>query len=160
MADRPKRILLLRHAEKPDEDSDPNLSTRGFTRAAALSVSIPAMFGRPAFIVATKTTEKSARPVQTVTPLASTLRLEVHDSHKDEEFQAVADALLSHEKFRDEQVVVCWHHGKLPQLAKALGVVDPPSWEDDVFDRFWLIEFDGEEAKLAEQPQRLLFGDG
>jgi hypothetical protein len=56
-------------------------------------------------------------------------------------------------------VVVCWHHGKIPALSAALGVADPPTWDEGVFDRVWLVTFPAGQATLADLPQTLLFGD-
>src|SRR3977135_4277449 len=43
----PSRILLMRHAEKPDDPGDPDLTEAGRARAAALARYIPATFGKP-----------------------------------------------------------------------------------------------------------------
>jgi hypothetical protein len=69
----PQQIVILRHAEKPDHRGDKALSTKGFTRAAAIAVYLPAAFGVPDFIVATMESVDSNRPVLTVTPLAQRL---------------------------------------------------------------------------------------
>ena len=42
-----------------------------------------------------------------------------------------------------ETVLVCWRHGKLPELAQALGVTPPQDpWPGSVFDRYWVIDSD------------------
>ena len=75
----PRTVLIIRHAEKPgdagsDDDDDaaananPDLSTRGRERAAALAYHLPDRFGRPDFTIATRRSDKSDRPVETITP--------------------------------------------------------------------------------------------
>jgi hypothetical protein len=56
-------------------------------------------------------------------------------------------------------VLICWHHGKIPDLAKALGVFNPPKWDGKVFDRVWQITYTKGKASLADLPQMLLYGD-
>src|ERR1700681_1377892 len=49
----PSRIILMRHADKPDDPDDPDLSTAGVTRAQHLATYIPQTFGKPDYIIAT-----------------------------------------------------------------------------------------------------------
>jgi len=55
--------------------------------------------------------------------------------------------------------LICWHHGKIPDLAKALGVKRPPKWDGKVFDRVWQITYPKGKASLEDLPQMLLYGD-
>jgi hypothetical protein len=57
-------------------------------------------------------------------------------------------------------VLICWHHGNIPALARALGIKDAPApWPEMQFDRVWRITFADGAPALAELPQRLLPGD-
>jgi hypothetical protein len=56
-------------------------------------------------------------------------------------------------------VLICWSHKAIPNLATALGVVDPPAWHDHVYDRLWIIKFKDGKAELQIVPQRLMYGD-
>ena len=47
----PVKILIMRHAEKPDDPSDPNLSPEGQDRAKALVTWYPETFGPPDVIL-------------------------------------------------------------------------------------------------------------
>jgi hypothetical protein len=44
------KILLMRHAEKPDDPLDPKLSVAGSARAQKLAQYIPETFGKPDFL--------------------------------------------------------------------------------------------------------------
>lgn len=56
----PRLILLLRHAEKPTDTKDPNLSTRGYSRAGALPAWLISAFGKPVAVYAMKSGEAGA----------------------------------------------------------------------------------------------------
>ena len=157
---RPAKIVLLRHAEKPDDDTNPNLSPKGQLRAAGLAVLIPQLFGRPDAIFATAPSKSSDRPVETVTPLSEEVHVPIRDKWKDDEYGALAAHLLGG-KYDGEDLVVCWHHEKLPELAAAIGIKPQPGkWPGAVFDRFWVITFgSGGDASYEEVPQHLLAGD-
>ena len=67
---------------------------------------------------------------------------------------------LANPAYRGKTVVVCWTHHNIADLARALGVIPkPPPWRDDVFDRFYLINFSSRTPTLQSLPQRLLPGD-
>jgi broad specificity phosphatase PhoE len=156
----PTQIVLLRHAEKPDDKTDPDLSTKGQQRAAALAIAIPARFGAMDELFATKASKDSNRPVETLTPLSQRLQLRIRSKWKMKEVADLAAQILSG-KFDGENLVVCWHHETLPELAAALRVRGgPASWSDGVFDRFWVITYDASgAASFADLPQHLLAGD-
>jgi hypothetical protein len=162
----PAQILIIRHGEKPGDpgvDSAADgigLSTKGYERAAALAIYIPATFGKIDHLFATQESAHSDRPVQTITPLAAALNLNLKHDFKDDDFQGIADHILGNEKYSGARILICWHHGKIPQLAAALHVANPPCiWRDYVFDRVWIIDYETGSAVLRDVPQTLLYGD-
>jgi broad specificity phosphatase PhoE len=156
----PKLILLIRHAEKNNDKSDPHLNSRGFQRAAALPRLFPGRFPTPDFIFATHASAHSNRPVETVTPLAKSLRMSIHSQFANEEYKSIASHLATDTTYSGKVLLVCWHHGNIPGLASALGVSKPPSpWPDNQFDHVWRMEFSGGVVLLEDLPQRLLQGD-
>lgn len=118
-------------------------------------------FPTPQTIMATAPSKHSQRPIETVTPLAIALNLHIYDrfADKDADIQEMTDAILNDHSFVDEIVLICWHHGKIPAIAKALGVARPPKWDGKIFDRVWQITFAKAKATLADLPQQLLYDD-
>jgi hypothetical protein len=116
-------------------------------------------FATPGFLFATQASTNSNRPVETVTPLSAALNLSCDDKHADKDYDKVASDILTNSKYAGQVVLVCWHHGNIPNLAAALGVANPPKWPGTVFDRVWVISFSNGAATLADDAQMLLFGD-
>ena len=118
-------------------------------------------FATPNFIFATQNSKHSKRPIETVTPLAIALNLPLNDgfADTDAEIAEMANAILNEFAFAGKVVLICWHHGKIPAVAKALGVSKPPKWDGKVFDRVWQITFPKGKASLQDLPQMLLYGD-
>ena len=159
----PSIIMIIRHAEKPAEESgekNPNLSPRGFQRADALASVIPDHFPHPDFLIATKRSKGSNRPVETITPLSKALHEEIESTFKDDEVDQVAHEVLTDPKFAGKIVLIAWHHGKIPELAAVLGVKNaPPKWNPAVFDRVWEITYQNGVANWQNLPQKVLPGD-
>ena len=156
----PAQILLLRHAEKPDAAGDPGLSQKGQIRAAALALYLPLAFGRPDHLVATRASNESDRPARTLKPLSQALGIALETSFSNDQYKDLARELLTDPRYQRARIVLCWHHGEIPDLAKALGVQDGPDhWGDGVFDHIWQIDYAGKNPKLTRIHQSLLFGD-
>jgi hypothetical protein len=176
----PRDVLLLRHAEKPDEKGDKHLTSRGAARAAALPSLFfipnafrtkPAPFPTPDYVFATSESKNSNRCVETLQPLAKALGdLAIHSKYANADYQALVDHLFGDGKHAGKTVLICWHHGKLPELtqavlAKAKNAAKvkeqiPTHWEDNVFDRVWQFTFDDQgNAAFRDRPQNLLFKD-
>lgn len=157
----PATILILRHAEKLT-DGRKDLSPVGYQRAALL----PKLFNgsrsdlpMPQVLFATHLSKHSNRPVETITPLAATLKLPIDSTIMDDDYAALAKELLSG-KYAGKVVLVAWHHGKIPQLATALGAQPPYTpWPAEQFDRVWRIDYKDGKVMLTDLPQSLLPGD-
>ena len=174
---------------KKDDDGGRHLSIQGSARAAALpSLFAPAQpqlscalrqkaaefhgsyrqiplagkrpqFSTPNYIFATQRSKNSNRPIETVTLLATALKLPINDGcgDNDADIKKMTDAVLN--DYPGKVVLICWHHGKIPDIAKALGIPKPPKWDGKVFDRVWQITFPKGKAALQDLPQMLLYGD-
>ncbi len=159
----PHIVLIIRHAEKPEDtggEKSPDLAPRGFERAAALAKVIPDHFPRPDFLLATKRSAHSNRPVETIEPLSKAINLKIEATFKDEEYADIAHEVLTDPKFGGKTVLIAWHHGKIPELAHALGAAEAPDkWDSNVFDRVWEITFDHGKATWQNLPEQALPGD-
>src|SRR5215470_4534967 len=102
----PLRIVIARHAEKPDEGD--NLSCKGLNRALALPAVIIAKFGRPDHsYVPTPGLGKSTkhgRMLQTIVPLAVKLNLKVDTRFQEDDVDDLAQDVLG----RSGTVLMIW----------------------------------------------------
>jgi hypothetical protein len=148
-------VLLIRHAEKPTDG--PDLSELGQKRAQAYvdyfqRLTLDGRPARPDAIFATKESKSSNRPYETVQPLAQALGLTTQSDFKDDQFAEQA-ANLGNQVGRT--VLICWHHGMMPQLLQALGA-DPirllpdGKWPSNEFAWLIVLRFDAQ-GKLASQ---------
>jgi uncharacterized protein YbjT (DUF2867 family) len=163
----PALVLLLRHAEKPAEESDVHLSARGRERAEALvallTTNAPFVaHGMPVAVYAPRFEGRrhSRRPFETIAPLARRLGLKVQQPYRAEDYAALAREVLDEPAYRGKTVVICWVRESLPELARALGVKsEVKNWKSEVYDRVWAVIFRPTKVTLKRYPQRLLPGD-
>jgi len=155
----PATILIIRHAEKPTE-GDPDLSTEGYARAQILlkdfiPPGVRPDLPPPQFIFAAAPSTHSNRSALTVIPLAGALNLLIDQDFKDHKYADLASELLSG-KYAGKVVLISWHHGKIPQLAAALGATPPYNpWPDQQFDRIWKIDYINGKATLQDLPYEI-----
>jgi hypothetical protein len=168
-------ILLVRHGEKPQ--SGTGLAPAGQARAQAYVAYFQnyAIGGTPIklqYIFATADSDASHRPRLTVEPLAKALGLDINDKHADKDYATVADHLLSHGKYDGSDVLVCWHHGEILDLAAALGASAgtlppasnwPAKWPGDVFGWLLQLRYDAGGTLIPAQTlclsQQLMYDD-
>jgi hypothetical protein len=169
-------ILMIRHAEKPD--SGTGLAVEGQERAQAYVIyfqnySLDGNSLKLDYLFAAADSSESHRPRLTIEPLSEAIGLEINDKHKDKDFQKVADDILQNAKYNDSNILICWHHGEILDLAAALGVdaskLPPvshwptPPWPSDVFG--WLLQlcYDGEGNIISSQTacinEQLMYDD-
>ena len=133
----PKSVLLVRHAEKPVDPQDPDLSSAGVERAKRLANWLPLKLGGvPTFIFAAAISKHSARPYETVKPLSKAIGVPINATFADQDYPALAAELFSDQAYADALIVVCWHHGHIPPFARDLGALAgtyPDPWPDEVF---------------------------
>jgi hypothetical protein len=161
----PAEILLLRHAEKPEQG--PHLSEKGWERAKAL----PALFARPElrrygapaalFAMAARHEGGSVRAIETLKYVSEGLHLPLDTRFTRDEVGPLVDAILHDRSLDGKLVVVCWEHEVLTEIAEELGVKDAPDYPGKKFDRAWLLTFgeEGRRPELTDLPEHLLPGD-
>jgi phosphohistidine phosphatase SixA len=139
----PERILLMRHAEKPDDENIPHLTAAGFERAERLPNYIFSQFGRPDYIFASANSRKSSRPYETAVPLSKQSGVPIDATFRDKDFERLAYVLRHDSRFSGKLIVVVWHHGSIPGFAQALNAQDgayPLHWDSKVFNQ--ILQFD------------------
>jgi hypothetical protein len=176
----PTRIKFIRHAEKPDDDSngvaisgemDPeSLTPEGWQRAGALGryfcpqrhdATNDQQTPRTVFAAGVGAGSKSKRPTETVTPLVELLKInggvEFITTHlKNDHQQLVQDVLT-----REGIVLVAWEHQGIPALLQLLphSPPVPAKWPDDRFDIVWILDSAPGGWRFSQRPQMLLGQD-
>ncbi|MGH6822441.1 MAG: hypothetical protein ACREC4_02955, partial [Methylocella sp.] len=125
-------ILMIRHGEKPD--SGKGLTVSGQERAQAYVIyfqnytvqSIPSASPpgqiKLNYLFAAEDSSGSDRPYLTIAPLSTAIGLSIDAKHKDIDYQKLADDILQNSKYDNSNILICWHHGEILDLATALGV--------------------------------------
>ena len=176
------KIMLLRHAEKPDKDSTPygvtlngkrdkeSLEVRGWQRAGALTgLFAPAngrfqntSLARPQHLFASKPLKHkgSRRPIETITPLAEKLAIEINTDFQRADFESMLGEAFSCKGV----VLICWQREYIPEIASyILGnrKIVPADWPEDRFDMVWVFDLNRGSAKYSfkQVPQKLLGED-
>lgn len=139
-----------------------------YPEVSGLSSLVPPRFAPPAFIFATSpdgtggnsNDTTSHRPLETVTPLAAALGLTINDHYADKAFPGLATEITTNPMYDGRVVLVAWHHGNLPALAKALGAIDVPDpWPPTTFDWLWEIDYSTNPKHVIVHSQGLMYGD-
>lgn len=149
-----EKLLVMRHGEKSDDPDDPDLTPAGKARAKALPPYIEATFGMPDFIFAAAVSRHSARPLETVQPLADRTGIRVNTDFADQDYGALAKHLRKDPTYAGKLVVVCWHHGNIPNLMNALAATQgsyPDPWPRDVFNLILEAEFQSGNTPTVRQ---------
>lgn len=170
------KIMLVRHAEKPDEAAqgvDPDgaadpeaLIVQGWQRAGALIGLFSPAFGQtcrpglatPHALFASGSA--SERPRQTLQPLADKLGKPIDTSIKKGQITGLVAAITQ----IDGVVLVGWQHEDIPAITAAIlgreGVC-PSIWPGDRFDLVWVLDRTNDTGpwSFAQIPQLLLAGD-
>ena len=175
------KIMIIRHAEKPPDSGAPwgatvlggqdaeSLIILGWQRSGALACFFApargplqdALLATPGFLFASesKSGGGSARPVETITPLASKLGLTPKTHKKSDIDKVAADAMAC-----GGTALICWQHEDIPLIANAIvgnQTTVPQTWPGDRFDLVWVFDL-GTSSKsysFNQVPQCLLAGD-
>jgi hypothetical protein len=137
-------VLVIRHAEKSESGND--LSPEGVERAKAYVQYFETLQvdGRPLKLdglFAARDSKHSNRPRLTLEPLSRALSVPLDCNFKDKAPETLARELES--KPHGTNILICWHHEKIPDLLRDLGA-DPGvllpggEWPGSVYG--WLIE--------------------
>ncbi len=174
------KIMVIRHAEKPDDDADgvtaagakdaEELTVRGWQRSGALvrlfaprnGKFIDPRLAQPKTIFASAVGKhsKSLRPQHTVLELANDLKLPLNLSfRKGDEAGLVKGAVPA-----AGPVLIAWEHEAIPDIVNAIvgnTTTCPQKWPGSRFDMVWVLDRKavGTGWDFAQVPQLLLSGD-
>lgn len=163
----PKAVILIRHAEKPiPEEASPSLSERGWQRAKLLpqifvnnqtlsQISLPDYL----FAAGLENKDSSRRSIETLQYLSKSIQVPINDFFKRDDYKDLVDEILQNPQYNNKVIMIAWQHKILSKIAGRLGVSPKPEWDDEKFDRIWLITFWDNHLLFKDMPQRLLPGD-
>ncbi|KAH8202254.1 hypothetical protein TruAng_003531 [Truncatella angustata] len=148
-------VYFIRHGEKPDDGN--GLSAQGQQRAQCLRSVFGASSGYAIGHIMAQTPKSGdadvlfvdgsrQRPYDTVLPLATDLGLTVDVSCDRDDEDCVADAVRDYSG--SGNILICWEHKQLNNLAEALGAGDVDKYPDDSYDLVWTDPYDW--SKIAE----------
>jgi hypothetical protein len=165
----PDRVIIIRHAEKPEDKKDDtgSLSPVGVERAKKLvdyfEKTLANKYGVPVAIYTFKSKQdgKKFRGVETVTPLATSLKVEVDSSFKEGEEKDLVKFISKAGHYEGKTVLICWEHHLMHEILKQFGMKHAPDVPDAAFDRTWVVDLDknGDFADFHDLPQHLMPGD-
>ena len=155
-------ILVVRHAEKPDQGT--GLTPAGEARANAYvgyfsDLKAGSESLKPDEIFAAADSKNSQRPRLTMEPLAHALSLTINTAYKDKDFSSLVNALQTGHD--GKKILVCWHHGAMADLLKALGaepttLLPGSQWPSNQYD--WLIELRYDADGKLQEAHRVVEG--
>src|SRR6516162_3067989 len=141
-------ILIIRHGEKPA--AGPYLAPEGEQRAEAYvryfqDFTVDSERLTPNAVFAAQDSNASQRPRLTVEPFAKAAGLQVDARFPSNHSDKFAAALRTTE--HGKRILICWHHGDVPNLLQALGakpedVLPNGKWPDSVYGWVLLLRYD------------------
>ena len=141
-------ILIIRHAENPANGH--GLSPRGEERAKSYisyfqNFTVDSTRLEPNAVVVAADSKQSHRPRLTVEPFAKAANLPIDNRFANKHPADLAAGLRAN--YEGKVVLVCWHHGQIPAVLRALGA-DPETllpngkWPRGVYDWVIVASFD------------------
>src|ERR1044071_6963793 len=154
-------LLIIRHAESPE--SGHGLSARGEERAKAYAnyfqnFTVDSKRVEPNAVLVAADSKHSHRPRLTVQPFAKAANLPIDNRFANKQPADLATELRTN--YQGKIILVCWHHGQIPALLRALGA-DPATllssgkWPRDVYDWVIMISFDENGHVIPERTKRI-----
>jgi broad specificity phosphatase PhoE len=154
-------ILIIRHAENPADGH--GLSPRGEERAKAYvnyfeNFTVDSKRLEPQAVVVAADSKQSHRPRLTVQPFAKAANLPIDNRFANKEPADLAAELRAN--YQGKVILVCWHHGQIPDVLRALGG-DPATllpngkWPRDVYDWIIVVSFDENGRVISGSTKRI-----
>jgi hypothetical protein len=154
-------ILIIRHAENPPDGH--GLSPRGKERAKAYknyfqNFTVDSKRLEPEAVVVAADSKQSHRPRLTVQPFAKAANLEIDNRFANKQPADLAAELRAN--YQGKIILVCWHHGQIPDVLHALGVAPETllpngKWPRDVYDWVIMVSFDENGRVIPDSTKRI-----
>jgi broad specificity phosphatase PhoE len=162
-------VLIIRHAEDPGGGH--GLSPRGEQRAEAyknyfLNFAVDSKPRKPEAVLVAADSKQSHRPRLTVEPFANAAKLPIDSRFGNKQPTDLAAELRANHQ--GKVILICWHHGQIPALLRALGAAPETllpngKWPKTVYDWVIMASFDENGRLIPEStrriPEHLLQGD-
>ena len=154
-------VLIIRHAEDPADGH--GLSPRGEERAKAYinyfqNFTVDSKRREPKEVLVAADSKQSHRPRLTVQPFAKAAKLSIDSRFGNKQPADLAAELRANHQ--GKVILICWHHGQIPALLRALGAAPETllpngKWPRDVFDWVIMASFDENGRLIPENTKRI-----
>ena len=154
-------LLIIRHAENPT--SGHGLSPTGEQRAKAYkdyfqNFNVDSKRLEPGVILVADDSKHSHRPRLTVQPFAKAANLPIDDSIGNKQPADLAAELRANDQ--GKVILICWHHGQIPALLRALGagpetLLPDGKWPRTVYDWVIMVSYDENGRLIPESTRRI-----
>jgi len=154
-------VLIIRHAE--DAGSGHGLSPRGQERAEAYknyfqNFTVDSKRRKPDAVLVAADSKQSHRPRLTVEPFAKAAKLPIDSRFGNKQPTDLADELLANHQ--GKVLLICWHHGQIPALLRALGaaperLLPNGKWPKAVYDWVIVVSYDENGRLVPESTRRI-----
>jgi hypothetical protein len=154
-------LLIIRHAENPANGH--GLSPQGEERAKAYAnyfqhFAVDSKQLEPNAIIVAADSKHSHRPRLTVQPFAKAAKLPIDDRFANRQPADLAAGLRAN--YQGKIILVCWHHGQIPAVLRALGaspetLLPNGKWPRDVYDWVIMISFDENGRLIPDRTRRI-----
>ncbi len=154
-------VLIVRHAE--DAGSGHGLSPRGEERAEAYknyfeNFNVDSKRRKPEAILVAADSKQSHRPRLTVEPFSKAAKLPIDSRFANKQPTDLAAELRAN--YQGKVILICWHHGQIPALLRALGaapetLLPNAKWPKTVYDWVIMASFDENGRLIPESTRRI-----
>jgi len=154
-------VLIIRHAEVAGDGH--GLSPRGEERAKAYknyfqNFTVDSKQRVPNDVLVAADSKQSHRPRLTVEPFAKAAKLSINSSFGNKQPADLAAELRANHQ--GKVILVCWHHGQIPALLRALGAAPETllpngKWPKTVYDWVIMTSYDENGRLIPESTRRI-----
>lgn len=154
-------VLIIRHAENPANGH--GLSPRGEERAKAYvnyfqNLTVDSKRLEPNAVIVAADSKHSHRPRLTVQRFAKAANLPIDNRFANKQPADLAAELRA--DYQGKVVLICWHHGQIPAVLRALGAAPETllpggKWPKNVYDWVIVVSFDENGHVIPERTKRI-----